>query len=619
MGRVEYEPKVPLAHPAAADYLPRYLHDGIPDSQGRPDIKIRDDFYGTRRKLRIGVLGAGISCLNFLHFAEERLRDIEIVVYERNEDVGGVWLTSKYPGCRCDIPSIVYQFSWRTNIWSEMYAPAAENLAYLQTVAREKDFYKYMNFKHEIEQAAWSDDEAMWTLNVKDLASGRTFEDKFHIFLEFNGPVSNPRLTPLAGIQDFKGEVMHPAYWSKDTSVDGKRVALIGYGCSGVQIGPNIVDRVAKLYTWFRNKTYILPPPNQGFSAAGGANFKYSDEQKALLADPDVYLSYRKAVDDAFYRRYSYVINGSQMSQVVKDNTVKYMKEKLAEKPELLERILPEDFDIGCRRQTFAYGYLEAIMDPKTTVFAKTPQRFTEHGIIDGDGVEHELDMIIAATGYDQSHLPRFPKLINGKSVTEFWEDPLSPPSYMALCLKGMPNYFNPSSAYGPLPQGNYYQSSEAFTHYIVKAIEKIQIDRILSVTPKDRAVDQFVRHANTYLKRTAVTGPCVSWYKGNDYANAPALWPGARSQFLRVLETPRFEDFEIVYEDPEDMFAYFGNGWTLEDDGDAETDKTWYMGKPGREVDGEVIQRLKGTDASVQQLVQGMAAMPTVSQASVP
>lgn len=339
-----------------------------------------------------------------------------------------------------------------------------------------------------------------------------------------------------------------------------------------------------------------------------------SDEQKALLADPAVYLAYRKAVDDAFYRRYSYVINGSKMSQLVKDNTVKYMKEKLADKPELLERILPEDFDIGCRRQTFAYGYLEAIMDPKTTVFAKTPQRFTEHGIIDGDGVEHELDMIIAATGYDQSHLPRFPKLINGKSVTDFWPDALSPPSYMALCLKGMPNYFNPSSAYGPLPQGNYYQSSEAFTQYIVKAIEKIQIDRILSVTPKDRAVDHFVRHANTYLRRTAVTGPCVSWYKGNDYSQAPALWPGARSQFLRVLETPRFEDFEIVYEDPEDMFAYFGNGWTLEDDADAATDKTWYMGKPARDVDSEVIARLKGTDPSVRTLVQGMAAMPRIS-----
>lgn len=190
MGRIEYEPPLPLGHPAAADYIPRYLHDGLADPHGRPDVRIRDDFYGTRRKLRVGVLGAGISGINFLHFAEARLKDVEIVVYERNEDVGGVWLTSKYPGCRCDIPSIVYQFSWRTRIWSEMYAPAAENLEYLQSVARENDFYRYIKFKHEILSAAWTDEEAMWSLTVRDLASGCTFEDKVNIFLEFNGPVS---------------------------------------------------------------------------------------------------------------------------------------------------------------------------------------------------------------------------------------------------------------------------------------------------------------------------------------------------------------------------------------------------------------------------------------------
>jgi len=90
MGRTVYDQSVPLAHPAAVEYLPRYLHEGLPDASGRPDVKIRDDFYGTRRRLRIGVLGAGISCINFLHYAEARLKDVELVVYERNEDVGGV-------------------------------------------------------------------------------------------------------------------------------------------------------------------------------------------------------------------------------------------------------------------------------------------------------------------------------------------------------------------------------------------------------------------------------------------------------------------------------------------------------------------------------------------------
>ncbi len=156
-----------------------------------------------------------------------------------------------------------------------------------------------------------------------------------------------------------------------------------------------------------------------------------------MLADPDVYLAYRKAVDDAFYRRYPYVLNGGKIADEVRNNTVKYMSKKLSSKPEVLDSILPEDFDIGCRRQTFAYGYMEALIDPKTTVFTQVPQKFTETGLLDADGNHHEIDLVIAATGYDQSHLPRYPKYVNGKLITDIWGEQRSPPSYMALCLKG--------------------------------------------------------------------------------------------------------------------------------------------------------------------------------------
>ena len=329
-----------------------------------------------------------------------------------------------------------------------------------------------------------------------------------------------------------------------------------------------------------------------------------------MLQDPDVYLAYRKAVDDGFYRRYPYILNGGKIAQEVRDNTIRYMKEKLADKPDVLESILPEDFDIGCRRQTFAYGYMEALTDPKTTVFTKPPQTFTDKGILDTDGNEHELDMVIAATGYDQSHMPRYPKLVNGRSTNKEQANMRSPPSYMALMLKDMPNYFNVASAFGPLPQGNFYQSAEAFTRYIVNAIEKMQLDRILSIKPKDRAVDHFVRHSLAYLKRTAVMGPCVAWYKGNESDKPPSLWPGARNQFIRILETPRFEDFDIVYEDEDDMFAYFGNGWTLQDDASPDADKTWYMGTPNKDVSKDTIDKLKGTDPSVKDVLYGVEAM---------
>lgn len=96
MGRQEYIPSATLEHPSASEFLPRFLHDSFPDPQGRPDVKIRDDFYGTPKKLRIGVLGAGVSCINFLYFATKDLNVVEIVVYEQNEDVGGVVSLAPY-------------------------------------------------------------------------------------------------------------------------------------------------------------------------------------------------------------------------------------------------------------------------------------------------------------------------------------------------------------------------------------------------------------------------------------------------------------------------------------------------------------------------------------------
>src|ERR1700761_3002219 len=116
--RIDYPQDVPLEHPEARDYLPQYLHESFPDPTGRADPKIRDDFYGTRRKLRIGILGAGICCLNFLHYAELQLKDVEYVVYEKNEDVGGVvsrpslqkrssCLIERFSGSRPDILAVV--------------------------------------------------------------------------------------------------------------------------------------------------------------------------------------------------------------------------------------------------------------------------------------------------------------------------------------------------------------------------------------------------------------------------------------------------------------------------------------------------------------------------------
>ena len=204
------------------------------------------------------------------------------------------------------------------------------------------------------------------------------------------------------------------------------------------------------------------------------------------------------------------------------------MEQKLAAKPEVFQQLLPTDHDAACRRPAISQGYLEALAATKTTVLKAPPVKFTETGFLDADGHEHELDVMIAATGYGDSWRSELPTFVNGENMNESWESCTYPPTYMATCVAGMPNHFSISSAYAPV-QGPWTLGTEYATKYIVNIIDKMQLERLVSIRPKQRAVDHFVKHANAMNERVAQSGPCSTWYKAAD--GRPCIWPGGRSQ----------------------------------------------------------------------------------------
>ena len=492
--------------------------------------------------------------------------------------------------------SVNYQFGWRPYVPSEWYPGQSEILQYLQTVAKEYDFYRYIRFEQELLQASWTDNDSKWTVQIKDLTSGKSYDEQFDLFLDLTGAVAKP-LSPqvtVPGIDAFSGLIIHPSNWPSDVDLTRKRVALLGYGASGIQLAPNIIDKVDKLYTWFRNKTYVMPPSSQGdFPGNGGLSFQYSDEQKTLLQDPDVLRTYINKVEEEGHGRWQAYVNGSDMSVKGTEGVQKYMRERLASKPGLYEQIVAEDFDILCRRPTFAHGYLEALVSAKTTVLPQPPQHFTSKGFLDADGTEHEIDIVIAATGYEQRGLPGYTLDVNCVNMNEILADHSSPRVYMSIMREDIPNYFHVGSSYSWL-YGSWTQSVAAPSAYIVKVIDKMQTENILSLKPSSRAVDHFIRHSDAFLQRTVTTGPCVSWYKSNARSR-PAVWPGNRSHWNRAFLSPRFEDLDIRYVDEEDMFSFLGNGFCLHPDGVEGSDVVWYMRKPESEVGPEVLEKLHG------------------------
>lgn len=265
------------------------------DSSG---YRIREQPYGTKRKVRVVLMGAAASTVNFLTKAEEQMENLQICVYEKNRDVGGTWFENRYPGCACDIPSVNYQFSWATKIWTHYYSYSPEIWEYLKGLYDDGDFVrKYVKLQHKIERVEWNSEQAKWIMQVRDMQSNRVFEDEAEFFINAGGVLNHFKYPDIPGIKSFRGKLMHSAEYDEGYPLEGKKVAVLGAGSSGVQIVSNIQKKVEKLYHWIRSPIWITAGFAQTWAGTDGANFAYTEEQKKFLQDnPKKYLEYRKQV-----------------------------------------------------------------------------------------------------------------------------------------------------------------------------------------------------------------------------------------------------------------------------------------------------------------------------------
>lgn len=237
--------------------------------------RIREQPMGTKRKIKVILMGAGASSLNFFKKAEEEMTDLEIICYEKNHDIGGTWLENRYPGCACDIPSVNYQFSWKIKLWSHFYSYSPEIWEYLKSIERENDFInKYIKLRHQIESATWDDSAGLWRLKIRNLETDEVIEDSAEFFINSGGVLNNWKWPDIPGLHDFKGKLMHSANYEEGYDLKGKRVAVIGSGSSGVQIVAAIQKNVSELYHWVRSPIWITAGFAQKWAAKNGANFR---------------------------------------------------------------------------------------------------------------------------------------------------------------------------------------------------------------------------------------------------------------------------------------------------------------------------------------------------------
>ncbi|KKY19679.1 putative cyclohexanone monooxygenase [Diplodia seriata] len=573
--------------------------------------RILEQPMGAKRRVKVILMGAGASSLNFFKKAEEELENVDLVCYEKNHDIGGTWLVNRYPGCACDIPSVNYQFTWKIKQWSHFYSYSPEIWRYLKDIEEENDFIKkYIRLRHQVEMAEWDSHAGVWRFKIRNLVTGEVFGDAAEFFINAGGVLHKWKWPDIPGLHDFKGKLMHSANYEEGYDLSGKKVAVIGSGSSGVQIVAAITPKVDQLYHWVRNPVWVTAAFAQGWAGPDGSNFAYSEEQlRYLEQNPDKYLEYRKQIENELNQRFKFIIRGSPESKAARDFARDQMSRKLSSRPELASAIIPRNFNPGCRRPTPAPGYLEALSAPNATIYTDQLSQITPTGFIDHAGTHHPVDVIICATGFDTTWLPPFPFRAHGRDLRDLWTrrtvDPATGSvrtepdvtSYLSIGIPTFPNTFSFCGPYGPLGHGSFMPLIEAWTRYMLAAVAKAQAEGIKALAPRADAARQFRQHADLFLRRTAWTQPCSSWFKQGRKDGQAAVYPGSRLHFLELMRAPRYEDFDIEYWS-ENRFAFLGNGFEVREcDG---RDVTYYLGLLGDEdrqpaYGEELMERLAG------------------------
>ncbi|OBT62459.1 hypothetical protein VE03_08629 [Pseudogymnoascus sp. 23342-1-I1] len=556
---------------------------------------VSEEPLGTARHVRVVCIGAGASGINLIRTLRKQVTIFDLVVYEKNEDIGGTWFENRYPGCKCDIPSHNYHFSWLPNPeWKEFYSSATEIQDYLQQCCGKEKLYDSIKTSHRVDHAEWNDSEGVWSLRIVDEKSGKQFHDYCHFLLDGMGILNNWTWPDIPGLHDFNGPLIHSANWPKDFNYDGLPVAVIGNGATGVQIVPAILPDVKHMVHVVRSPSWIAPPGLVNLSYSNAAsilskididengNFTTAQIQK-FKELPEDYLTFVKAIELETNQNFSKIMIKDSDSQAITRGMIQeYMRNMLNNDEVLCKAFIP-DFPLGCRRLTPGVGYLEALQDPKVDIVTDAIKRVVPNGIMTSTGKLLKVDAIICVTGFDVSFRPRFPIIGRKGTLQDIWSREV-PKAYMSCAVTGMPNYFIFLGPNAPIGHGSYFTITEHIAKYIACIITKCQTQGIKSIAPSESAVNDYFEHTQEFMPRTTWSGNCRSWFKqGKKDGPVVALHPGSRIHFFDMLRDFRGEDWVFTYQasNQGNRFRYVGNGISARElDG---SDCTWYLDEPDK------------------------------------
>jgi cation diffusion facilitator CzcD-associated flavoprotein CzcO len=472
---------------------------------------------------RVAVVGTGFAGLG-ASVALARA-GIEHVVLEKADDVGGTWRDNTYPGCRCDVPSHLYSFSFAPNPdWTETYSPQPEIHRYLRRTAEEHGLLDRIRFRSEVQEAAWDDDAQHWHLRTP---SGDLTAD--HLILGY-GPLSVPSIPDLPGLEDFEGTTFHSAQWRNDHDLTGERVAVIGTGASAIQFVPQIQPDVAQLTLFQRTPPWVLPHRNRTITRAERALYRRVPAvQKAVRGL--VYWS-REAFVTSMLR------NGKTLEKM-EGLAKKHLADSVPD-PELRARLTP-DYRPGCKRLLPSNDYYPAVAQPNVELVTEKIVRVLPNGLETADGEVHEVDTIIFGTGFRVTDNPvaEWVRGADGRTLAEHWAEH-GMQAYLGTTVPRFPNLYLLAGPNTGIGHTSLVVMIEAQLTYIVDALRTLEATGADTLEVRAPVMARYTEDVQRKASKTVWnTGGCASWYL-DDQGRNTTIWPDYTFRFRQ--RTKRFD-----------------------------------------------------------------------------
>jgi cation diffusion facilitator CzcD-associated flavoprotein CzcO len=479
----------------------------------------------------VAILGAGFGGLGMaIRLKQGGIEDF--VVFERDEEVGGTWWANTYPGCQCDIPSHLYSYSFALNPnWTRTYPLQPEIREYLRDCADRNGVREHLRLGCAVQSAEWDDEDGVWRLETSD----GPFSAR--VVIAAPGPLSEPSMPALPGIEEFQGTMFHTARWNHDHDLAGRRVAVVGTGASAIQTVPRIQPIADHVTVFQRTPPWVVPHRDRPITNFERRLYNGLPAAQRTVRSA-VYLSRELLVTGLAYR--------PQLMRILQKAAAAHLAKQVPD-PVLRAKLTP-DYVLGCKRILPSNDWYPAITQPNVELVPSAVTEVRPRGVVGADGVEHEVDTLIFATGFHVTDMPmaQFVRGRDGVVLSDVWQG--SAQAYRGASVPGFPNLFWVIGPNTGLGHNSMVFMIEAQLNYLLDALDTMERRGATRVEVRPDAYDSYNAHLQAKLAGTVWnTGGCSSWYLDANGRNS-TIWPDFTWRFWQ--QTRRFDEAAYVVSD---------------------------------------------------------------------